>query len=114
DGGARDGLQVGVLRRREVEHHIVARRGRAGKLDAVDVDGRGLVDHVEGEGDVSWGERLAVVPLHALTDREGERLAGVGPRVQRGQPRVVLGRGDQVELDERLIDKTGGAPAVTR
>src|ERR1700760_1243439 len=52
-----------------------------GRLTVIGLAGGVLLHVAEREGHVSGGERGAVVPLHALADREGDRLAAVAPLV---------------------------------
>ena len=71
-----------------------------------------LLDHVERERDVLGGERLAVVPLHAVADGEDEGLR-VGPLVARWQPRDLAAA---VVLDwyQRLEHVARSRPAWSR
>src|SRR3984885_5073536 len=116
---AADVLQVHVLRGGERQRHVVTGRGDAGGREAAEVDVVGPAgvgrDVLVREGDVGRRQRGAVAPLHALADREGDRLAAVAPGVAGGQPVVRLhGRVRQVELEQRLVDETGGTHAVDR
>jgi hypothetical protein len=108
--------QVGQRPQQQVERHrprvAEHRGGRVRRVDGVEVElqGRAVVEvllpHLHrGELHVGRGEGLAVVPLDAFAQREGDGLA-VGRRLPGGRQhrrRFAL----RVEVDQRLHDLAG-------
>src|SRR5262249_12352782 len=71
----------------------------------VEIDRWEFLHQIEGEGDVLGTERLTVVPLHALADREHDRLLARTPLVRRRKHRRLLRVVHDVDKDERLVDE---------
>ena len=98
-----DVVEVGLRRSIEGEHDLIARR--RDRLQpcgphGVDVEGGILLQQVEGEQYVGSAHWLAVAPLDAVANREGEGLAVGRPLVVGGEHRrrlLVLQRVDEYE-----------------
>ena len=81
---------------------IVDDLGGAGR--AVGVEGRGVVDQVEGEGHILGGERLAILPLDTFSGGDGQLGAVFVPLVACGKHRSrILIRGEVVPV-QGLVD----------
>ena len=107
-----DEVEIRLGWRVEREHDLIraldgdARQRSAIRLpDRVDVDRLVGLHRVEGVGDVRRAERLAVAPLHAVADRECERLEVARPLRggrEPGRGRTADGCEDVHEL-QRLV-----------
>ena len=75
--------------------------------ERLQIQGTVRLDQVEGIDDVLGRERLAVAPLDAGTDGEGQRLVVRAPFVGAGQQRRLLAI-QQIDVDQRLIDRAEG------
>ena len=96
--GGREGLVEGELHRVGVDR---------GDLVEVVEAAQHLLLELEGVDDVVGGERLAVRPLDAVAQREGEGLAVLGLLPLGREPRRVLGIRHAVHR-QRLVDRLQG------
>ena len=113
----RDVIEVRLRRGIEREHDLIGaladharERTSVGLPQRVEVDRLVVRHRVERVGDVRRAERLAVAPLDALADREGEGLEAVRPLRRGGQQRRDRLRPGLEDVDEleRLVDEPVG------